>query len=326
MLDDRPYMRSYGSSGYSNWNRNQMWDLVTVKIVAACVLVFLIQMVILSFFSETVQDNFDGYLALSWDGISSGYIWQLLTFQFMHGGILHILVNGLVIFTIGRPLEEDLGKKRFLQLYLLSGIAGGLAQVVGGRLAPTWVADLPTVGASAGAFGLLASFGVLYAYRRITVLLFFIIPLTLSARALLYGVFGFTVIMFFLDRPDKGGVLVAHLAHLGGLIFGIIFTKQTAASSRTWKEALGFENWTRHAASRWNERRQAMKWRQNVNRARERQSASSSINSDIELSPTEFMSQKIDPILDKISRQGIHSLTDEERRTLEHAREWMANK
>ncbi len=326
MLDDRPYMRSYGSSSYSSWNRNQRWDSVTVKILAICVLVFLIQMVVRSFFSIQAQNAFDQYLALSWDGISSGYIWQILTFQFMHGGILHILVNGLVIYTIGKPLEDDLGKKRFLQLYLLSGVAGGLAQVVGGRIAPGWIADLPTVGASAGAFGLLAAFGVLYAYRRITVLLFFIIPITLSARALLYGVLGFTVIMFFLDRPDGGdAVLVAHMAHLGGLVFGLIYTKQVAASGQTWKEALGLENLFNRGGSSWYERRQTNQWRKNVNRVRQQQSQ----NADSEespLSPTEFISQKVDPILDKISKQGIQSLTEEERKILERAREWMANK
>ena len=146
MLDDRPYMRSYGSSSYSSWERNQRWNSVTVKILAICVLVFLIQMVVRSFFSINAQNAFDAYLALSWDGISSGYIWQILTFQFMHGGILHILVNGLVIYTIGRPLEEDLGKKRFLQLYLISGVAGGLAQVVGGRIAQAGSLTCPQLG------------------------------------------------------------------------------------------------------------------------------------------------------------------------------------
>ncbi len=302
---------------------------MTVRILAICVLVFFVQLTLRSFFSIDANNAFDRYLALSWEGITHGYIWQILTFQFMHGGILHILVNGLVIYAIGRPLEEDLGKKRFLQLYLISGVAGGLTQIIGAQIAPSWIADYPTVGASAGAFGLLAAFGIMYSYRRITVLLFFIIPITLSARALLFGVFGFTVVMFFLDRPGAGKDLVAHMAHLGGLLFGAFFTKRITAPDKSWSEVLGLQRWTQTQTSRWQDGNQSRVWRKNAEQTRYRRPASPAAEVEVEvetLSHTEYMSQKVDPILDKISRHGIQSLTDEERRILEKARDWMAGK
>ena len=84
---------------------------------------------------ESISWRFEGgaelkntYLALSLDGLRSGYVWQLLTFQFMHVSVLHILFNSLAIFFFGRPVEEAMGARRFLTLYFTSGVVGGLVQ------------------------------------------------------------------------------------------------------------------------------------------------------------------------------------------------------
>src|SRR3974390_1520451 len=122
-------------------------------------------------------------LALSWQGLAQGYIWQLVTFQFMHAGLLHLLGNCWVIYVFGREIEQALGAKRFLTLYFASGIIGGLVQALAGGLAAhyyltsEWARSFmgPTVGASAGALGLLAGFAMLYPERPLMLLLFFVI-------------------------------------------------------------------------------------------------------------------------------------------------------
>ena len=69
--------------------------------------------------------------------IQSGEIWKLLTFQFLHGGFFHLLINCLMIWFAGRQIEESLGKLKFLSLYLIAGVFGGLLQSV-----LTWVGFL----------------------------------------------------------------------------------------------------------------------------------------------------------------------------------------
>jgi len=76
----------------------------------------------------------ESILPLSWDGLKRGYVWQLLSFQFLHGGFLHLIFNGLAIFFLGRELEAALGRGRFLTLYFCSGVAGGLVHELAGAV------------------------------------------------------------------------------------------------------------------------------------------------------------------------------------------------
>src|SRR5512137_1183154 len=109
MLEDRYYMRGPSFGGRRS---------ATVTLLIVNALVFLAQL------SFTRFSDFDvnRYFALSLWGLKQGYVWQLLTFQFMHGGILHLLINCWVIYVFGRELEETLGVKRFLTLYFSSGV------------------------------------------------------------------------------------------------------------------------------------------------------------------------------------------------------------
>src|SRR5262252_7046162 len=116
-LADRFYMRdSYHTPRMTTW-------LITVLIFA-----FLIQSVLLFYGDVELAQH----LALSVDGLKHGKIWQLITFQFLHSTPWpwHVLFNCLGLYFFGRPVEEIVGGRRFLGLYLLAGIAGGLTQVL----------------------------------------------------------------------------------------------------------------------------------------------------------------------------------------------------
>lgn len=147
------------------------------------------------------------------------------------------------------------------------------------------------VGASAGVFAVLIAFTTIYPELELTLLLFFVIPVRVKAKYLALGL----VIMslFFSFSGVWGGV--GHIAHLGGCLAGWLYAKQ-----------LGFGR--------------PVQLPRFVYKKRERLERMQS------MSPEEFISEEIDPILDKISREGIHSLTRAERKILEKGREKIAKK
>lgn len=242
-------------------------------------------------------------LALSLDGLGRGYFWQLLTFQFLHGGLLHLMVNLIVLFFFGRALEEHLGRRRFLRLYLGSGVLGGLLQMLFAAVIPTHFGG-GVVGASAGVFGLVAAFAALFPDRTLTLLVFFVLPVSMRARTLLWLSIGLAV--FGIVVPGDG---IAHAAHLGGIIGGWGYIRWFVAGTGM---RMG---WGRGGSSV--RRPRVLARTASSDRARWRR-ADAATNDD--LPPEEFMSREVDPILDKISAHGFQSLTEREREILEKAR------
>ncbi len=277
---------------------------MTTILLAVNVVCFLVQIIL------ERSSNFPlyPYFALSTEGLRHGYIWQLLTFQFMHGGFLHLLFNSIAIFFFGRAIEETLGKVAFVRIYLLSGVLGGLVQIIGALMAPRYFGSA-VVGASAGGFGLIAAYATLFPDRTLTLLLFFIIPINLRAKHLLLLSAAFAV--FGILMPSGN---VAHAAHLGGMLMGIAYVKWFVLSDRPplrWRP-FGRSPSVRELVNANSAKRPS--WR----RAKPAQQE--------DLPPAEFISQAVDPILDKISAHGIHSLTDHERQILDAARKKMARK
>jgi membrane associated rhomboid family serine protease len=161
--------------------------------------------------------------ALSVDGLKHGHFWQVITFQFLHlplndGGIFHLLGNLFVIHLFGRRIEETMGGANFLKLYLLSGTMGGMLQMAGGWLSPENF-GVAVVGASAGAFGLIAAYGTLFPREQLRP---FFLPVAVRADVLL--ALGVTITVAGLFLPSGH---VAHCAHLGGILTGFLFARQT---------------------------------------------------------------------------------------------------
>ena len=275
----------------------------TVVLVAVNVAAFILQNALYRFSSIPTNDWF----ALSVEGLRHGFVWQLLSYQFMHAGWLHLLLNCWAIYVFGREVEETLGRTLFLTLYFSSGVIGGLFQALAGVLFGGNFAA-PVVGASAGAFGLVAAFAMMFPERPLMLLLFFIIPLSMRAKFLL--LFCGLLTLFGLVFPWDN---IAHAAHLGGMLTGIVFARY--AIYWNW-------HWPRWRPARSPALRPLVKaphgtaslWSQSKARV------------DEDLPPEEFLSKAVDPILDKISAQGIQSLTERERRILETAREKMGRR
>ncbi|MDB6113055.1 MAG: putative rane protein, partial [Pedosphaera sp.] len=106
------------------------WSATLVLIILNIV-VFIVQNVVeASGHFSTIYN----YFVLSVAGLKHGYVWELITFQFLHSGVLHILGNLFTIYVVGRAVEEAVGKASFVKLYLLSGVLGGLLQMAAGLL------------------------------------------------------------------------------------------------------------------------------------------------------------------------------------------------
>lgn len=273
MLEDRDYMRAadYGPS---------RWRTATAAILIANAVIFLVEALAPRHFPS-------GYLGLSWEGLSRGYIWQLLTFQFLHAGPLHLLLNSLGLFSFGFAVEQFLGVKRFLWLYLLSGVLGGLLQVLGQALLPGIMGVGMVVGASAGLFGLIAAFALMFPEHDLTVYILFVFPVTVSAKVLASVFLGISILGVVLEATGLGRSSVAHGAHAGGMLGGWLMLRYFS----------------------WQSRRSLYR--------REKESAP--VPRKEFKSETDFVSKEVDPILEKISQQGMHSLTASERKTLDEA-------
>ncbi len=276
-LYDRDYMREEGPS--HRRTTSAPWS-PTIALLVVLVVVFLIQ----SFLHMRNNTWMELNLALSLNGIKEGRFWQLLTFQFLHGGILHLLLNGFALYSFGRVLQTQLGNERFLLLFFLSGTCGGLLQIATTFLLrqPSWI---PVVGASAGISGVVAAFIMCNPEAR---LIIFPIPVPVRAWTVLWVVLGVSI--FGTVFPFGG---IAHAGHLGGLLAGGAFMR-----------------WLWRAP-----RQQDPDWLSP-------KSPDPKPGLRVESTRT-TPDAEIDTILDKINDQGIQSLTDSERAALDRARSRM---
>lgn len=136
-------------------------------------------------------------------------VWELITYQFLHQGMMHLLANMIGLFFIGPEVERGLGTNRFFILYFLSGILGGLGWSL---LSPPWHS---CVGASGSVFGVLGAFAALYPHRELYV--WGILPVK---AWLLVVIFGSYELIHTMDGP---GGQVANAAHLSGGFAGVIY-------------------------------------------------------------------------------------------------------
>ncbi len=292
MIADRQYMR-----------RDHLPTSWSITIV---LLVFNLAVFFLEYSNgDRSKSWFLDYGALSLAGLKRGFIWQFITFQFLHGGLPHLVFNSLGLYFFGRPLEGMLGRRDFIKLYLFSGVLGGVLQTLLGLVSPRFAG--PMVGASAGICGLIAAFSLLAPDSQIY--LWFVLPI--RARYLLPIMFGLALFLLVTSTEDSH---VAHAAHLGGMLGGMAYLK--------WQHGLGRPLFS------WPRFRRALARRELVTTRSARSSFWRKESSKLvdDLPPAEFISREVDPILDKISAHGIQSLTERERKILEAARAKMSKR
>lgn len=172
-------------------------------IMIACVVGFLLQMSV----GARLYYVLGLVPALFWGKL---FLWQLVTYIFLHGGLWHLLFNLFALWIFGCEIERYMGSSRFTQYFFITAIGAGICTVL---FTPRLF--LPVVGASGGIYGLLLAYAWFFPERYIYV--WFLFPMKAKHFVLLFG-----AIEFWSSLGGTGSG-IAHLAHLGGILFGLLY-------------------------------------------------------------------------------------------------------
>lgn len=142
-----------------------------------------------------------------------GYVYQLITYMFLHGGFFHIIMNMYALWLFGSELEYYWGTKEFYKYYFITGIGAGLIYSLF-----NFHSYIPVIGASGAVFGLLLAFGLLFPERELFII--FPIPMRLKAKVFVFIIGG--IELLYLLSGSQG---IAHLAHLGGIVIGFLYLR-----------------------------------------------------------------------------------------------------
>jgi len=266
------------------------------------------------------------------------HLFQLITYQFLHGGLDHVFWNMFALWMFGVVMERVWGPKKFLFYYISCGVGAGLCQelaqyvayATSSGLAGVALHDLipvttnsgviqmsvaeylnswNTIGASGAVYAILLAFGMTFPNERIILL---IPPIPIKAK---WFVMGYAAIELLLAINSPGDH-VAHVAHLGGMLFGffmIRYWNKHPNDSFNRGNGMGFfENMKRNY-----EQRQQQKRQQQTTNHMKAERGGARTESDMEYNARKKKNQEvIDKILDKIRKSGYDSLTKEEKQTL----------
>ncbi|MBI2513425.1 MAG: rhomboid family intramembrane serine protease [Opitutae bacterium] len=298
MLSDRSYMRS----DYPRETTSALTWLLSA-VIAGSVLQF-----VFNFFLNS--DAFLRLFALSPGGLLQGKVWTLLTFTFLHANVLHLVVNALGLFLIGREIAPMLGSRGIAQFSVGASLLGGLAW-----FATHYWAGTPAtlVGASAVVAAMFVFFACVAPEREITFLLFFVLPITLRPKIAAWIFLTLSVLGFFFNEL-AGGALgwgggIAHSAHLGGMLAGWLYYRFFYANN----------GWDRAADAGFLSRPLFRRRRQP---AAVPQTGTSPI---VPAAPADLRAE-VDRILDKINSHGFGALTEQEKRLLDDAKDLLSRR
>ncbi len=237
-------------------------------------------------------------------------IWQPLTYMFMHGDFSHIFFNMFAVMMFGVTLEQHWGSRRYLIYYLTTGIGAGFIQeLVWGLMYGPLAIHHVTIGASGAVFGVLLAFGWLFPETRMFI---FPLPVPIRARTLVI-VYALIELWSGISVSDN----VAHFAHLGGMLFGVLlilyWKKQGVNTGDGLWSGSKLQEWWRRVSRkieiRSSERGSSYRNYHYQEPVREEKSAEEQ-RRDAE------KEAEINRILDKIKLSGYDSLTDEEKQKL----------
>jgi membrane associated rhomboid family serine protease len=210
--------------------------------------------------------------ALVW----KGYVWQMVTYMFLHGSFLHIFLNMFVLWMFGGQLEREWGANKFLRYFFITGIGAALCTVI---VNPGSI--IPTIGASGAIYGLLLAYGL--TYPNSIIYLYFLLPIKAKYFVIFFG------IIEFIATISPSGDMVAHLAHLGGMLFGFIYLKRGVVVA--------------YFARKVKNQMHIRRMKQQKKKYEEEQK----------------IRAEVDELLDKINRLGIENLTKGEKKRLDEA-------
>lgn len=281
MLYDRVYMKSPRNI----FNRSFCDQLIVILVSS-----FLLQTLLGLIFGFSVINK---TLAFGVSNLSDFYLWTVFTYGFVHDGPLHLIVNLLGIHFIGRPVEDSLGSHRFKIFCLFSLLFGLIAWIPFNYSPQNYI-----VGASSVVLATLCFFCLSRPNQPITLLILFILPVTIKPKWVLWGTLGLELYSFLMFEI-KGSGAIAHSAHLGGMFFGLVFylhyiekLKIPIRFKFTFLAKPTLPGMPENKASRYR----------------------------VNFGSSDSIKAETDRILDKINAKGFGSLSQQEKETLEKAK------
>ena len=290
-----------------------------LPLVVKHLLIINILMFVAAFTFERFNIDLNNILGLHFFKASDFRIYQLFTYMFMHANFGHLFFNMFALWMFGNTLENIWGSKRFLLFYMVCGIGAGICQEVvqyiqyattlsnyatvnlGNQVVPmsTYLNMMNTVGASGAIYGLLLAFGMMFPDSRIY--LYFLFPI--KAKWFVIGYAALELIMGI-----GGADNVAHFAHLGGMLFGLILILY----------------WNKHGVNgpdfdlnKWKGWFWKFKNRKKYTPYEEVRDEPKVPRSDEDYNYQRAQKERdIDAILDKVAKNGYDSLTKEEKEFL----------
>ena len=311
MLSDRSYMRPAASQRTPSF---LAWFAGTL------IGVFVLDLVFERWFGS---DALFRHGALSSHGLRDGEVWSLLTYALLHGNLTHLVVNILGLFFVGRALQDTLGARRLGWLTAAGALGGAAAW-----LAAHFSRGDSVVGASAVVMAYLTVFACINPWRRMTVLLFFILPLTIQPVWLMVFLGGIDLLGFVTQELPGSGSLhgFAHSAHLGGMAAGWLFHRLVIARPRASSgPVIEPPAWLRKRSVR-----PAPVYTLDLDLPPPSGAGNDAPRPSAAAPGTyasrEALRAEVDRILDKISLQGVGALTDAEKRVLDEARQQLSHR
>ena len=309
-----------------------------IPVVTKNLLIINILVFIATYVLRGLNIDLNDILGLHFFLASDFRIWQFFTYMFMHGGFTHILMNMFMLWMFGMVVENVWGPRKFLFYYIVCGVGAGLCQElaqygtylveglaqyesvkIGTTVLPmnVYLNMMNTVGASGAIYGVLLAFGKLFPEERM-----FIIPIPIPIKAKWIVMGSIVVELFSAIGTSNDGV--AHLAHLGGMLFGFILIRYWKRHPYSGYGDFGMNRGHQffdRMKNTW-EQRGGRDTRNATNGNSESWSNTSQSNNANNRSDWDYNAQKkqqqeeVDRILDKIRKSGYDSLTKDEKQKL----------
>lgn len=279
--------------------------------------------------------NLNSLFGLHYVQASEFYIYQLVTYMFMHASFMHLFFNMFALWMFGGVIERTFGAKRFMTYYFVCGLGAALCQELsqaamvysliaeqGGTLSDllhlsplerTALNGMTTVGASGCIYGVLLAFGMTFPEERMFI---FPLPIPIKAKWFVCGYIAIELFMALSQQSDG----VAHVAHLGGMLFGYLLIKTWREKSSSFNGWDGYEIKEKKATilgkiRQWLHLDRDNNTEEDLNYGRQNTTAKGKQEWDYNTKQKKE-EDEIDKILDKIRRSGYQSLTEEEKRKL----------
>jgi membrane associated rhomboid family serine protease len=199
--------------------QDSRYPMVTLGIMGACFVVFLLQIAF---------PWLTSLIAITPSQAVEGMYWQFVTYMFAHGSITHLGLNMLALFIFGSVMERILGRKRYITLYLVSGVGSA-----GFHILLTGISDIPMLGASGAVFAVLTAYA--FKFPRNIIFIFPGIPLPAALLVVFFAAFEFLSGIFGFEPG------IANFGHLGGILIGILMMYYWKRADRQGKGIGDFE-------------------------------------------------------------------------------------